>query len=1341
MRRAIFSLPRRVTCCAALFALTLLFLSPSGATAQQADIGIYSDENRSSCSLSDAGGGLIHAYVVVNSTDGLTGVRFSIPKPDCFNAVWVSESSDFTTIGNSQVDISIATGACKQGPTHVLTIMYQKASSTAACCEMQVKAAQGQAEIQYADCAFVERPLAARSAFINGNETCACAPVPNLPPSAPHNPSPFPGVGNVRTDAALSWESTDPENGPLHYDLYFGTSSNPPLVASSLTESSFAPPSLAAHTLYYWKVVAFDTFNLSAAGPVWSFTTGALVVPPGPVDPSPDDGALNQNRALTLAWSSSAPTPPQSYEVHFGTTMTPPVVATIPAQSRTSYPVADLALDTRYYWSVVSIAGGQRTEGPLWTFKTWTTNPAPSLPGSPQPANQAKHVPTATTLSWVASDPESQALHYDVYFGPDNDPPLFAHATTNHVDVTGLDYFKDYYWRVVVFDSEDAATPGPTWTFRTKGEHPPTVPVLVAPALDSVVSPTAGYLEWSAQDPEGEALNYDVYMGTTTDPPGMVMGFTFSHLDFSNLNLSGGTTYYWRVTAHDPDGFATDGPLWTFQTKTVVPPNPPSDPSPVDGATDVSRFPTLKWKGSDPNNQALRYVVTLGTSQSSGLDYGSESDSLQLSNALEIGTQYYWRVTAINADNGSTAGPWWTFTTPTSNLPPTAPASPDPGDHTSGQGATVMLQWSATDPEGLPLTYTVCFGNKPFPPQVVSHWDRNSFTMYDLKPDQDYYWIIIAHDVDGNSTYSPQWTFHTGGASSGPTIGMYSDASGTSCTLADNAPGLKNIYVFVDGPSTYTGARFAAPKPSCFNATWMFDSSPYVTIGDSQTDVSIGFGMCMDGPLPVMTITYMSAGNTTACCQFQAEAPPATGRLLVTDCSFAELTAVATPLGITSNNACSSCASTGLLHFAATADSCGAGVPHRTTVALDLNSAIITDNASVDIVMSPSLQFIACERGDLTQDWTTFHYVINGNVLSLSASGGSIPAGVTGSFALLTFETDCCEWTSPAELGLTSALGDFQSTRLGNIYLECRYPPNGDVNNDGNLTLVDAQCALESYLYWPISSPGGCGRLGASMRADVNCSESPTPGDAGCIYRQLVDQSCTFCNGDVHAPPVTAPRLELRSIVENQDVVIVLSSGGTHSMNSLGLELTYPKELQFLRVEAPGNDKFAALQSRVVEPGRLRIGGYVNTGTALPGEGDLIAVRFRARTGRLHGSATALRFVDDLAGAADASTPLDVTIGTPVPGLVVLHQNSPNPFNPQTTIRFELPSAMRVQLSIYDVHGRLVRKLIDEQRVEGASTAEWNGRDDRGAVVATGLYFYVLDAGGSRQQRKMLLLK
>jgi hypothetical protein len=98
------------------------------------------------------------------------------------------------------------------------------------------------------------------------------------------------------------------------------------------------------------------------------------------------------------------------------------------------------------------------------------------------------------------------------------------------------------------------------------------------------------------------------------------------------------------------------------------------------------------------------------------------------------------------------------------------------------------------------------------------------------------------------------------------------------------------------------------------------------------------------------------------------------------------------------------------------------------------------------------------------------------------------------------------------------------------------------------------------------------------------------------------------------------------------------------------------------------------------------------------------------------------------------------TVATAALGLT-LHQNVPNPFNPMTTIRYDLPSAVRVQLSIVDVSGRRVRTLVDELQTPGSRDAIWNGRDDAGGAVASGVYFYVLEAGKQRLTKKLVLLK
>jgi hypothetical protein len=93
------------------------------------------------------------------------------------------------------------------------------------------------------------------------------------------------------------------------------------------------------------------------------------------------------------------------------------------------------------------------------------------------------------------------------------------------------------------------------------------------------------------------------------------------------------------------------------------------------------------------------------------------------------------------------------------------------------------------------------------------------------------------------------------------------------------------------------------------------------------------------------------------------------------------------------------------------------------------------------------------------------------------------------------------------------------------------------------------------------------------------------------------------------------------------------------------------------------------------------------------------------------------------------------------PGAVrlTLRQNLPNPFNPTTSIAFDLPQAGAARLEVFDVQGRLVRTLVDATLPAGAHTAVWNGRDGRDRRVASGVYFYRLVHAGESRVRKMLL--
>ena len=88
-----------------------------------------------------------------------------------------------------------------------------------------------------------------------------------------------------------------------------------------------------------------------------------------------------------------------------------------------------------------------------------------------------------------------------------------------------------------------------------------------------------------------------------------------------------------------------------------------------------------------------------------------------------------------------------------------------------------------------------------------------------------------------------------------------------------------------------------------------------------------------------------------------------------------------------------------------------------------------------------------------------------------------------------------------------------------------------------------------------------------------------------------------------------------------------------------------------------------------------------------------------------------------------------------------LHQSFPNPFNPSTEIRYEIPDDLLVSVAVYDVVGRLIRSLINESRPAGSYSVVWDGKNDLGARVATGIYIYSIEAGKHRQNKKAVLLK
>jgi hypothetical protein len=105
------------------------------------------------------------------------------------------------------------------------------------------------------------------------------------------------------------------------------------------------------------------------------------------------------------------------------------------------------------------------------------------------------------------------------------------------------------------------------------------------------------------------------------------------------------------------------------------------------------------------------------------------------------------------------------------------------------------------------------------------------------------------------------------------------------------------------------------------------------------------------------------------------------------------------------------------------------------------------------------------------------------------------------------------------------------------------------------------------------------------------------------------------------------------------------------------------------------------------------------------------------------------------------STQSSVSNPSVLPTAFALFQNYPNPFNPETNILFNLPEEAEVELRIYNIQGRLVRSLVHETRAAGQHAVRWDGRDDSGREVASGVYFYELRADRQISRKRMVLLK
>jgi len=229
-------------------------------------------------------------------------------------------------------------------------------------------------------------------------------------------------------------------------------------------------------------------------------------------------------------------------------------------------------------------------------------------------------------------------------------------------------------------------------------------------------------------------------------------------------------------------------------------------------------------------------------------------------------------------------------------------------------------------------------------------------------------------------------------------------------------------------------------------------------------------------------------------------------------------------------------------------------------------------------------------------------------------------------------------------------------------------------------------------------------------------------------------------------------RLGSSQVLVGQAVTVDVSLANVASLQGFGFELIYDTDkFEFVGVAPAEEDLMKSTGGetplflhQLENPGHLTVGNALINSEAVSGGGDVVQVTFRVLrefedNARFEIANGIVFDPDQLSNPVVTGGILEVQS---TPTEFALFQNFPNPFNPETSIRYNLSDASDVRLQIYNVVGQVVRTLVAERQSAGRYQIQWNGMDDRGVAVSSGIYFYQIAASGKFQDvRKLMLLK
>ncbi|MFA6541182.1 MAG: right-handed parallel beta-helix repeat-containing protein [Bacteroidota bacterium] len=309
-------------------------------------------------------------------------------------------------------------------------------------------------------------------------------------------------------------------------------------------------------------------------------------------------------------------------------------------------------------------------------------------------------------------------------------------------------------------------------------------------------------------------------------------------------------------------------------------------------------------------------------------------------------------------------------------------------------------------------------------------------------------------------------------------------------------------------------------------------------------------------------------------------------------------------------------------------------------------------------------------------------------------------------------------------------------------------PLVGDVSLNGNIQAFDASLIL-SWLADPVAAPFNNIQLRV---ADVSGVSGISAYDASLILQYVVGKITIFPAefNSVNPPVRIVPQKAMLASIGFTDGVIergkqttvTLSASGLKNVYSADLALAYNQnQLKPIRAKTVGiAGKTTMVQS--MKDGTIRI--LLASSEALQSQGAIVEVTFEAMEdvrGTVKSPLSFTKLLLNETNATSSAAESFITINGK-PSQFSLDQNYPNPFNPSTTISYAVPeNGQRVKIEIYDITGQRVRELINTTQDAGEYRVTWDGLNDNGMRISTGVYIYRMSSGSFTSVKKMLMLK